>query len=180
VVGAYTASVRSLVPVIAEIAAQVGQLQGEVEAGFGRHPDAEIYRSQPGLGTVLAARVLAEFGDDPHRYTDAKARRNYAGTSPVTRASGTKRVVLARHVRNRRLADALYQQAFCALTSSPGARAYYDKQRTRGATNHQALRALGNHLVAILHGCLRHHTPYDETLAWGQPDQDQRGCSLTR
>lgn len=166
VVGAYTASVRSLVAVIAEITAQVTALQGEVEAGFGRHPDAEIYRSQPSLGTVLAARVLAEFGDDPHRYTDAKARRNYAGTSPVTRASGTKRVVLARHVRNRRLADALYQQAFCALTSSPGARAYYDKQRARGATHHQALRALGNRLVAILHGCLRHHTLYDETLAW--------------
>ena len=166
VVGAYTASVRSLVAVIAEIAVQVAALQGEVEAGFGRHPDAEIYRSQPGLGTVLAARVLAEFGDDPHRYTDAKARRNYAGTSPVTRASGTKRVVLARHVRNRRLADALYRQAFCALTSSPGARAYYDKQRARGATHHQALRALGNRLVAILHGCLRHHTPYNETLAW--------------
>jgi hypothetical protein len=74
--------------------------------------------------------------------------------------------VLARHVRNRRLADALYQQAFSALTSSPGARAYYDAQRTRGATHHQALRALGNRLVGILHGCLRHHRAYDETIAW--------------
>jgi hypothetical protein len=92
--------------------------------------------------------------------------RHLDGHHEVTRASGTKRVVLARHVRNRRLADALYQQAFCALTSSPGARAYYDKQRTRGATHHQALRALGNRLVAVLHGCLRHHTPYNETLAW--------------
>ena len=85
--------------------------------------------SQPGLGTILGARVLAEFGDDPDRYADAKARKNYAGTSPITRASGTKRVVLARHARNRRLADALYQQAFAALTGSPGARAYYDRHR---------------------------------------------------
>jgi hypothetical protein len=74
--------------------------------------------------------------------------------------------VLARYARNRRLADALYHQAFTALTASPGARAYYDRQRARGATHHQALRALANRLVGILHGCLRHHTPYDETTAW--------------
>jgi hypothetical protein len=166
VIGAYEASTKALVAVIAELAAQAQVLQGEVEAGFGQHPDAEIYRSQPGLGAVLGARVLAEFGDDPARYADAKARRNYAGTSPITRASGTRRTVLARHTRNKRLADALYQQAFAALTSSPGARAYYDKHRSRGATHHQALRTLGNRLVGILHGCLTHHTTYDETTAW--------------
>jgi hypothetical protein len=163
---AYGATVKALVAVITELSAQVHALQGEVEAGFGRHPDAEIYRSQPGLGMILAARVLAEFGDDPHRYADAKARRNYAGTSPITRASGTRHVVLARHARNKRLADALYLQAFAALQASPGARAYYDRHRAAGATHHQALRALANRLVGILHGCLRHHIHYDETLAW--------------
>lgn len=174
VVGAYGVSVRALVAVITAMALQVEVLQGEVEAGFGRHPDVEIYRSQPGLGEILGARVLAEFGDDPTRYSDAKARRNYAGTSPITKASGKSRTVLARHVRNRHLADALYLQAFSALTSSPGARAYYDAHRARGATHHQALRALGNRLVGILHGCLRHHTPYNETLAWANQAQDRQ------
>ena len=110
--------------------------------------------------------MLAEFGDDPQRYADAKARKNYSGMSPITRASGTRRVVLARHARNRRLADALYQQAFAALKASPGARGYYDQQRGRGATHHQALRALANRLVGILHGCLKTRTPYDEATAW--------------
>jgi transposase len=166
VVGAYTASVRALVAVIAELTVQVENLRGQVEAGFGQHPDAEIYLSQPGLGPVLGARVLAEFGDDPRRYADAKSRKNYAGTSPVTKASGTRRVVLARHARNRRLADALYLQAFTALTASPGARVYYDQHRKAGSTHHQALRALANRLVGILHGCLRHRTCYDEATAW--------------
>ena len=67
--------------------------------------------------------MLAEFGDDPTRYQGARARKNYAGTSPITRASGKKKVVLARYVRNNRLADALHQQAFSALSGSPGARA---------------------------------------------------------
>jgi transposase/transposase IS116/IS110/IS902 family protein len=140
VVGAYTASVKALVAVIAELVAQTVVLRGEVEAGFGRHPDAEIYLSQPGLGPVLGARVLAEFEDDPTRYANPKARKNYSGMAPIPRASGTKRVVLARCARNRRLADALYQRAFAALNTSAGARAYYDRQRARGATHHQALR----------------------------------------
>jgi hypothetical protein len=149
VVDAYATSARALVAVITALAAQTQVLQAEVEAGFGRDPDVEIYRSQPGLSEILGARVLAEFGDDPTRYADAKARRNYAGTSPITKASGKTKVVLARHVRNRRLADAVYQQAFSALNNSPGARAYYDAQRARKVGHHQALRALSNRLVGI-------------------------------
>lgn len=163
---AYGYSVRSLVTVISAMVEQVHALEGQVERCFGQHPDAEIITSQPGLGVVLGARVLAEFGDDPARFVDAKARRNYAGTSPITKASGTRRVVLARYARNKRLADALHQQAFAALTASPGARAFYDTHRARGATHHQALRALSNRLVGILDGCLRHRTPYNETIAW--------------
>jgi len=120
---AYAASVRALLAVITTMAAQVDVLEAEVNRCFGQHPDAEIITSQPGLGVILGARVLAEFGDATDRYADAKARRNYAGTSPITKASGTRRVVLARFTRNRRLADALHQQAFAALTGSPGERA---------------------------------------------------------
>jgi transposase len=122
---AYGFIVASAVRLIAQLNTQIAELQAVVAEGFGRHPDAEILTSQPGLGPVLGARVLAEFGDDPRRYTDAKARKNYAGTSPITRASGTRRVVLARYARNKHLADATHQWAFCALTASPGARAYY-------------------------------------------------------
>ena len=163
---AYGASVRSLVAVITTMVEQIGVLEAEVSRCFGQHPDAEIITSQPGLGVVLGARVLAEFGDDKDRFVDAKARRNYAGTSPITKTSGTRRVVLARYARNKRLADALHQQAFAALSASPGARAYYDNHRATGATHHQALRALSNRLVGILDGCLRHHTTYNETTAW--------------
>jgi hypothetical protein len=125
-----------------------------------------VARSLPGLGTILGARVLGEFGDEPDRYATAKCCKNYAGTSPITRASGTRRVVLARYARNQRLADAIYLWAFAAITASPGARAYYDTRRAAGDTRRAALRALGNRLVGILHGCLAHHTAYNETTAW--------------
>jgi Transposase/Transposase IS116/IS110/IS902 family len=165
---AYAVIVASAVRLIAQLNTQIGELQAVVAEGFGRHPDAEIVTSQPGLGPVLGARVLAEFGDDPHRYADAKARKNYAGTSPITRASGTRRVVLARYSRNRHLGDATHQWAFCALTASPGARAYYDALRARGIGHHAALRQLANRLVGILHGCLKTRTPYNEDTAWPQ------------
>jgi hypothetical protein len=84
----------------------------------------------------------------------------------LTIASGRKRAVLARHVRNRRLYNAVDQWAFCALTNSPGARTFYDQHRAAGDLHHQALRALGNRLVGILHGCLHHHSTYDEHKAW--------------
>jgi transposase len=164
---AYAATVRALLAVIAALNEQVKTLQGQVEEHFGRHPDAEIILSQPGLGPVLGARVLAEFGDDPRRYADGKARRNYAATSPITRASGKKKVVAARFVHNDRLVDALNAQAFASLNASPGARAFYDQQRAKGIEHNDALRRLANRLVGILHGCLKTRTIYDELTAWG-------------
>jgi transposase len=163
---AYATVAATQIRLLVGIIAQLPELEEVLGQGFGQHPDAEIYTSQPGLGVILGARVLAEFGDDQHRYRDAKARRNYAGTSPITRASGRKTVVLARYARNRRLADAVHQWAFCTLTASPGARAYYDTLRGRGCGHHAALRQLGNRLVGILHGCLKTRTHYNETTAW--------------
>jgi len=166
ITAAYAATTRSVAAVLATLNEQVKALQGQVDAHFGQHPDAEIIGSQPGMGPILGARVLAEFGDDPHRYTTAKNPKNYAGTSPITRASGKKKTVLARFVHNDRLIDALMTQAFSALQASPGARAYYDQQRARGAGHNPALRQLANRLVGIQHGCLKTRTHYDEATAW--------------
>lgn len=163
---AYGSSVLATVGVIRALNEQITGLEAEIAEAFEDHPDAKILRSLPGLGVVLGARVLAEFGDDRTRYKDARARRCYAGSAPITRASGTRTVVLARIARNRRLADALYFWAFCTLTQSPGARAAYKAHRERGHTHHQALRSLANRLVGILHGCLEHGCLYSEAIAW--------------
>ena len=167
------AAVAATAAVIAEMNTQITALEHQLAADFEQHPDAQVVRSLPGLGTILGARVLGEFGDAQGRYATAKSRKNYAGTSPITRASGTRRAVLARHTRNKRLADAIYLWAFAALTASPGARAFYDHRRAAGDTHHQALRTLGNRLVGILHGCLASHTPYSEHTAWAHRTSQQ-------
>ena len=166
---AYGGTVRAVVRVLAQLNTEIATLEAELAERFEGHPDAEILRSLPGLGVVLGARVLGEFGDDRTRYQHARARRCYAGMAPITRASGTRLVVLARVARNRRLADALYLWAFSSLTRSPGARRFYDAHRGRGHTHHQALRALANRLVGVLHGCLAGRMPYCEEIAWPSP-----------
>jgi hypothetical protein len=137
---AYAAVVTGQVGIIAALNEQITQLEEVVDKHFGRHPAADIYLSQPGLGVVLAARVLGEFGDDKKRLHDVRARKNYSGQSPITRASGKKTIVIARYAANRRLGDALHQQAFSALSASHGARAYYDALRARKIGHHAALR----------------------------------------
>lgn len=164
---AYGVVTRSTVALVVSLTREIASLEEALGEGFSAHPDAKIIRSLPGIGMVLGARVLGEFGDDPSRFPTAKSRKNYAGSAPITKASGRSRVVLARHARNRRLADALDQWAFCSLTQSVGARCYYDRLRGRDKTHRQALRQLANRWVGILHTCLERQVPYDEDLAWG-------------
>ncbi|MBG0569250.1 IS110 family transposase, partial [Actinoplanes aureus] len=147
---AYAAIVTTQVRLITALNTEIERLGQVAAEHFGRHRDADYYLSLPGLAVILGARILGEFGDDPHRFTDAKSRKNYAGTSPITRASGTRKVVLARYARNRRLGDAVQQWAFCAMKGSPGARTYYNLLRKRGTGHQAALRQLGNRLVGIL------------------------------
>ncbi|MBA4867359.1 IS110 family transposase, partial [Streptomyces sp. PSKA54] len=139
--------------------------QAAVES-FEKHPNAEIITSFPGLGSLTGARVLAEIGDDRSRFADAKGLKAFAGAAPVTRASGKSVAVMARRVKNQRLAAAGYVWAFAALTASPGARAHYDRRRETGDRHTAAQRNLFNRLLGCLHHCLTTRTNYDETAAF--------------
>jgi Transposase IS116/IS110/IS902 family len=163
---AYAASVQSGAAVITALNEQVKIMESRVSGLFRRHPDAAVYLSQPGIGDITGARVLGEYGDAPGRYASAKARKNYAGTSPLTIQSGKKKTVHARYIRNKHLIDALHAQAMGALTGSPGARAYYDELRSREYEHEDALRRVAGRLTGILHGCLKNGADYDEATAW--------------
>ncbi len=165
---AYAVSVRAGAAVITALNEQIKIMEAKVSELFHRHPDAGIYLSQPGIGDITGARVLGEFGDAPGRYATAKARKNYAGTSPLTIQSGKKKTVHARWIRNRHLIDALHTQAFAAISASPGARGYYDELRSRDIGHEDALRRVAGRLTGILHGCVKTGSEYDEATAWSR------------
>ncbi len=123
----------------------------------------------PGLGPLTGARVLAEIGDDRSRFADPRALKAYAGSAPVTRASGKSLTVTHRKVKNQRLAAVGYLWAFSALTASPGARAHYNRRRATGERHTAAQRNLFNRLIGILHHCLQTGQPYRETTAFPTP-----------
>lgn len=155
-----------LVSVITAMETVIAELEVAMTTEFDRHRQAELLRSVPGLGPVLAARVLAEIGDDPNRFATASGLCAFAGTAPITRASGRTKTVNARHIRNRRLGDACHWWAFAALTKSPGARAHYDRRRAAGDGHHAALRNLANKLLSRVWWCLVNNQTWDETAAW--------------
>ena len=146
------------------------RLQTAIAARFDEHPDASVITSLPGLGPVLGARILGELGDDRSRFADAKSVKAFAGTAPVTRASGTKRVVSMRVVRNKRLGQAGYLWAFSLLRQSPGARAHYDRRREHGDSHAAALRNLSNRYMGILFHCLPHTPPTTNRRRSRPPD----------
>jgi transposase len=166
------ATVAGLLTIVVSMQNAVEQLEARLAAEFDTHPQAAILRSAPGLGPILAARVLAEIGDDPTRFNDASGLRAFAGTAPVTIASGRSHYVKARKVRNKRLGDACHWWAFATLTKSAGARAHYDKRRAVGDHHNAALRNLANKLLGRLWWCLANNQPWDERAAW--PDLTDR------
>lgn len=169
-------TVVSLLGVIVAMHAAIEQLEQALAAEFNDHPLALVLRSAPGLGPVLAARVLAEVGDDPTRFSTAAGLRAFAGTAPVTRASGRSRRVMARRVRNKRLADACHWWAFAALTKSAGARAHYDRRRAVGDHHNAALRNLANKLLGRMWWCLQNNQAWDDQTAWSNPAKNQRAA----
>jgi transposase len=166
---ALSLTVQGLLAIVASMREAVSDLEAELDREFQAHPIAPILTSAPGLGPILAARVLAEVGDDRTRFASANGLRAFAGTAPVTRASGRSHYVKARKVRNKRLGDACHWWAFAALSWSPGARAHYDRRRAAGDHHNAALRNLANKLLGRLWWCLEHNQPWDEHAAWPPP-----------
>lgn len=157
---------KSLIDILAQMHVAVARLNDALVEAFSRHQLAPVLTSAPGLGTVLAARVLAEVGDDLARFDSPANLRAFAGTAPVTRASGRSSYVKARKVRNKRLGDACHWWAFSTLTKSPGARAHYDHRRSLGDTHNAALRNLANKLLGRLWWCIQNQQTWDDAAAW--------------
>lgn len=160
------ATVASLLMILTAMHTAVESLEKALAVEFAQHPLEAVLRSAPGLGPILAARILAEVGDDKTRFGTAGGLRAFAGTAPVTRASGRSRHVKARKVRNKRLGDACHWWAFAALTKSAGAREHYDRRRAAGDHHNAALRNLANKLIGRLWWCLQHNEMWDEQAAW--------------
>lgn len=157
---------RALLAVLDTKCANADRLGQAVAEAFAQHPDYEIITSFPGLSNQLGARVFAEIGDDRERFTDARAVKAYAGSAPVTRASGRSISITHRKIKNDRLATAGYLWAFAASANHDPARAHYRRRRDQGDRHPAALRHLFNRMLGQLFHCLQTGQTYDPNKAF--------------
>jgi transposase len=170
-----TAMGRHTQAIVAQLDAACRAVDDLAEAtaeAFDQHPDAQILTSFPGIGPVTGARVLAEIGDDRTRFRDARSLKSYAGSAPITIASGKSLVVHHRKVKNQRLAAAGYVWIFGALPS-PQVKHHYDLRRAAGDKHAAAMRNLFNRFLGCLYHCLQTGQTFDPDKAFpttaGQP-----------
>lgn len=130
-----------------------------------QHPDEAIFRSLPRVNTVLAAGFIGEIGDCRPKLQDASVLQALAGTSPVTRQSGSTRRVRFRYACNKPLRNLLQQFARQSAMprGSAWARGYLSNQLERGHTKARAYRALANRWARIIFRMWQDRTLYDES-----------------
>lgn len=142
------------------------RLGDEAAEAFRQHPDHAIVTSFPGLSDQTGARVLAEIGDDRSRFADARALKAFAGSAPITRASGRSWSVTHRRVKNQRLAAVGFVWAFAAIPRPGPAKDLYEYRRGRSDRHAAALRNVFNRFLGQLWHCLQTRQLYDETKAF--------------
>ncbi|MBN9629000.1 MAG: transposase, partial [Actinobacteria bacterium] len=103
------------------------------------------------------------------RFHDARGLKAYAGSAPITRASGKSTFVNRRRIKNHRLADAGYNWTLASLRVSPGARAHYDRRRDLGDRHSAAQRNLYNRFLGMLFYCIQTGSLFDESEAFAHP-----------
>jgi transposase len=185
---AQAAVTAALAAVVAGLAAQARALEHQIAGQLAAHPDAHIFTSLPGTGTLRAARLLAEIGDCRSRFPDPWSLAALAGVAPVTRRSGTRQSHHFRWAVNHQLRDAVCDFAGGARHASPWAAAVYDDARDRGKDHPHAVRILARAWIYVIWRCWQDGTPYDpakhtalqrilarQHTAQDQPDATQDG-----
>jgi transposase len=130
---------------------------------FSQHPDAHIFDSLPGAADLLAPALLAKFGDHRDRFPTPASVQALAGTCPVTKKSGKRRIVIFRRRCDREFRRIVQQFARLSIRQSGWALAYWRDLRPRCRSDSDAYRRLANRWLAIIWKMWQDGKAYDET-----------------
>jgi hypothetical protein len=162
VIEAKSAAVRVIVRLVRVLGEGIEDLDGQIEEAAAAHPDFFIFNSLPGAGPVMAPRLLAAFGSQRERYRSADELQSFSGIAPLTETSGKRKWVHFRWACPKFLRQSFHEWAGHSITQSEWARAYYQQQRSKGNTHHEAVRALAFKWIRIVFRCWQDRVAYDE------------------
>jgi transposase len=150
-------SLELLIHLLLQYQEHLAKLDKSIEALAEELMEYDLIQSIPGIGTKIAASILAEIGEID-RFDHAKKLIAFAGIDPSVFSSGkftaTQNSITKRG--SRRLRTALYQAVRCGLRSSRNKklRAYYDKKRAEGKLFKVAVIACANKLIHWIYAIL--------------------------
>lgn len=121
---------------------QIRALEAEIAVRVAGHP----LLSLPGVGPLVAAKLLGEVGD-PARFRSADAFAAFAGAAPIPASSGQVQRMRLNRGGNRQINRALFTIALVQAGHHPPAKALMARKRLEGKSGREALRCLKRHLA---------------------------------
>jgi transposase len=164
VIRAGTLLVQATVRLIQSVKQDIERCEARIEELTQSHPDFAIFDSLPGAGEALIPRLIAAFGTQRERFASAREVQSYTGIAPVIKQSGKTRSTHSRQAYPRFLRQTFHEWAAHSIPQSPWARAYYEKQRSKGKKHHAAVRALAYKWIRIVFRCWKSRVPYVESF----------------
>jgi transposase len=155
--------VEALLPQLRAVSAGIARLDDEIAHRCQQLPDFFLFADLPGAGRVFSARLLAAFGEQRDRFTNASAFQKYTGIAPVTERSGNKHWVHWRWSCPTFLRQTFVEWVASSVPHSFWARAFYESHRAKGASHNATIRALAFKWIRILFRCWVDRTPYNES-----------------
>ena len=155
--------VQALLPQLRAASAGIARLDAEIARRCEQLPDFCLFAELPGAGPVFSSRLLAAFGEQRDRFTDAAAFQKYVGIAPVTERSGNKHWVHWRWSCPTFLRQTFVEWVASSIPHSFWARAFYESHKAKGASHNATIRALAFKWIRILFRCWVDRTPYDES-----------------
>jgi transposase len=154
--------VKNITPQLHLLIDAVAQFDQRIKEVFQRHPDAQIFSSFPGAGSVLAPRLLAVMGSDRNRFNSSVEVAEYSGIAPVTERSGKAKWVHRRFACSKFVKQSFHEFAAQSILYCNWARGYYDRKKIQGKLHHTAIRSLAYRWIRIIYRCWKDRIPYDE------------------
>ena len=152
---------------------QVEQVRRRMNEIRKNHPLGVVFRSLPGGGEVMSAKLLALMGDNRELYEDSSEVQSYVGIAPIIKSSGKSYRVVFRRACNRVHRDTMTWFAFCSMPYCEWARAYYDRKRKEGKRHYEACRLLAFKWMRIIFKLWKNGETYQEIIHLGQLEKYQ-------
>lgn len=128
-------------------------IESELEGNAEYKSDAEILKSVPGVGQVLAQTLIAELPE--LGYIDRAAITSLVGLAPFNCDSGKMRGKRKIWGGRQSVRNTLYMSALVAATYNPVIKRYYNSLKDRGKPSKIALVACMRKLLLILNSMMK-------------------------